>query len=83
MKSSNKSGLTILIFALILFSCKQQPAPPERTDDPFPGERGEVLDNYARYDMWDTEPEGFRIDAEVRQHRKVDKLVYDPIKLDV
>lgn len=59
MKASKNLELSIFTLFLFLISCNQQPAPPERTDDPFPGERGEVLDNYARYDMWKTEPEGF------------------------
>jgi len=51
------------LISLIIFSCTS----PEKKEvtfdpDPFPGERGQDLDTYARYDIWESDREGFMAD---------------------
>ncbi len=51
--------LIILLIATLTFLHCSGPKVAEFEENPFPGERGEQLDMYARHDIWEHTDEGF------------------------
>jgi hypothetical protein len=61
LKSNVNYGIRLLILLIIGITFVQCGGPnvAEFVENPFPGERGDQLDMYARYDIWDHTDEGF------------------------
>lgn len=61
MKSKLNYGIRFLILFIFVITFVQcgEPDVAQFIENPFPGERGDQLDMYARYDIWDHTDEGF------------------------